>query len=161
MVIQSFTVTILSLLPLGLLRIIRSWNQTGQKRAGSPDIAKHILPPHCYILWTLIFVTYFDITVQVARHAVPWASRKVLSLAAIFLGAIAFVFKVTFTVQDAPELLVGFELVLPHLKDGSSLVLQARLIYTLAFALAFATFANAIPTALQPDTRTSEKIEIL
>lgn len=42
-----------------MIRVIRSWNQTGQKYAGGPDIASYLSQPdNAYILWLLIIVYY-------------------------------------------------------------------------------------------------------
>lgn len=42
-----------------LIRVIRSWNQTGQKYAGSPDIASYLsVPEHAPYLWFLIIAYY-------------------------------------------------------------------------------------------------------
>lgn len=44
---------------LVIVRIIRSWNQTGQKYAGGPDIASYLsLEEHSGWLWLLILINY-------------------------------------------------------------------------------------------------------
>uniref|UniRef100_A0A060T0D6 GPI ethanolamine phosphate transferase 2 n=1 Tax=Blastobotrys adeninivorans TaxID=409370 RepID=A0A060T0D6_BLAAD len=42
-----------------IIRIIRGWNQTGQKYAGAPDIAKYLeMEDHANLLWSMIGLYY-------------------------------------------------------------------------------------------------------
>ncbi|MCJ1472837.1 major facilitator super transporter protein [Lambiella insularis] len=112
---------------LAINRIIRRWNQTGQKHAGEPDIAKTFFPSHRMLLWVLVSITILDL----ARRLV-WHGSKVSRLSGILsllLCLLVFAFKVTFTIADAPELL--FEI--PHKiwkpLEGTPLVTQARTVF--------------------------------
>ena len=111
------------------MRIIRVWNQTGQKRAGQPDIAKTFLPSHNFAMWLLILATYLDIIQRLSRRAVPWVSRQISTAASIALGIAAFGFKVAFTKADAPELLDGLEHFVLRPIEEASLVAQARAVF--------------------------------
>ncbi|CAF9906404.1 major facilitator super transporter protein [Imshaugia aleurites] len=115
---------------LVLLRIVRVWNQTGQKHAGEPDIARTVLPAHTVLLWLLVLVTYLDIIQRLSRTAVPWASRHLATAASLALGIAALGFKVAFTKADAPELLEGIGGFVPRPMEESSLVGQARAVFS-------------------------------
>lgn len=114
---------------LATLRLLRRWNQTGQKQAGEPDIAKFFLPNHHYQLWLLVTLTYAVVVQQLAGLAMPWASRKISAAAFISLGTAAFIFKLAFTKADAPELLAGLESLTSRIAEGASLVTQARAVF--------------------------------
>ena len=126
----------LSFLLLGILRVIRVWNQTGQKHAGEPDIAKTFLPAHHSILWFLVLATYINVVQQLSRRALSWASQHVSSAASLALGIIALSFKVEFTRADAPELLDGLHPLtfLPPIR-AVSLIAQARALFVSIAAL--------------------------
>ncbi|KAF6223452.1 hypothetical protein HO133_000295 [Letharia lupina] len=115
---------------LVLLRIVRAWNQTGQKHAGEPDIARTFLPAHNILLWLLVLVTYLDVIQRLSRRAVPWASRHLATAASLALGIAALGFKVAFTKADAPELLEGLGYLCVRPFEQASLVAQARAIFT-------------------------------
>ena len=127
-----------------LLRIVRVWNQTGQKRAGEPDIARTILPAHNMLLWLLVLVTYLDIIQRLSRRAVPWASRHLATAASIALGIAALGFKVAFTKSDAPELLEGLGYLVLRPMEEASLVAQARAVFTSIAIMAVLTSFSAV-----------------
>lgn len=114
---------------MGILRILRSWNQTGQKHAGEPDIAKDILPTHNFILWTLVLVTYMDVTQRMALRIMPGASRLIAVSCSITLCLAALAFKIAFTKADAPELLFGLQTFILRSMEEASLVAQARAVF--------------------------------
>lgn len=124
---------------LFMLRLIRGWNQTGQKHAGGSDIAKTYLPAHNCLLWTLVLTTYLDIVQRLSRGAMPWASRKLSSAASIGVGITALSFKIAFTKADAPELLQGLQFLDQRPTEATSLVTQARVVFVSMFALAALT----------------------
>ena len=128
------------------LRIIRAWNQTGQKHAGKPDIARHFLPAHTPLLWILVFATYVDIIQRISRNGMTWASRRFATAVSIVLGFAAFGFKIAFTDADAPELLVGgLQDVLMPMRD-TSLVAQARAVF---LCIGFIVIMTITPLLLQ------------
>ncbi|KAF3483593.1 phosphoethanolamine transferase 7 [Arthroderma uncinatum] len=94
-----------------LTRVMRRWNQTGQKFAGEPDIANAFFKEHP------------NVTAGTSMN-------KVLSLIYLPLTSFSFIFKVVFTDADAPELIRNTPF-LPFLVKGVrglSLVFQARLV---------------------------------
>ena len=126
---------------LVLLRIVRVWNQTGQKHAGEPDIARTVLPAHNMLLWLLVLVTYLDIVQRLSRRAVPWASRHLTTAISLALGIAALGFKFALTKADAPELLEGLGHLVPRPGGEASLVAQARAVFTsIAIMMALTSF---------------------
>lgn len=131
---------------LMLLRVVRVWNQTGQKRAGEPDIARTILPAHNILLWLLVLATYLDVIQRLSRRAVPWASRHLATAASIALGVAALGFKIAFTKSDAPELLEGLEYIVLRPMEEASLVAQARAVFT---SIAIMVMLTSFPAVYQ------------
>ncbi|KAJ4354026.1 major facilitator super transporter protein [Didymosphaeria variabile] len=129
-------------------RIIRRWNQTGQKYAGADDIV-HSGIFHgntSFILWALVGATYMDITIRISRHVARSilvfdkgsssedsqavdANRFMGVIAVLPLGATAFVFKLAFTARDAPELTYGINQGLIQWVEDLSLVDVARMVF--------------------------------
>lgn len=113
-----------AVMTLVLHRVIRRWNQTGQKYAGADDIVNSgIFHGSSFVLWTLIAVTYIDVTLRLARHVARSlatfdteekargldiestdTNRMMGTIAVLPLSATAFAFKLAFTAKDAPEL---------------------------------------------------------
>ena len=136
--------TICGVVLLVTLRILRRWNQTGQKHAGEPDIAKAFLPAHIFLLWAIVILTYLNIARKISRRAIPWASRLFSTAVALALGAAAIGFKIAFTMADAPELLSGVEILLIGPIKSSSLVNQARGVFWSCLALLILTIGPTI-----------------
>ncbi len=135
------------LIPLLLaLRITRVWNQTGQKHAGEPDIAKTILSAYNILLWLCVLATYLVVVLRLAQKAMPWASRRLSLAASLALGVAAVGFKAAFTKADAPELLDGLGFSMPRPMDEASLVAQARAVFS---SLAIITIMTILPTMYQ------------
>ncbi|KAK7190124.1 gpi ethanolamine phosphate transferase 2 [Paraphaeosphaeria sporulosa] len=129
-------------------RIIRRWNQTGQKYAGADDIVHSGIfhGRSSFILWALVGATYMDITIRVSRHIArsivvfdknsnsedPQAvdANRFLGVVAVLpLGATAFIFKLAFTARDAPELTYGINQGLIQWVEDLSLVDVARMVF--------------------------------
>lgn len=110
------------------MRLIRGWNQTGQKFAGEPDIVKTFLHPEPIRLWALIGITYLWIHRELlqAFDGLP-ASLDIAGSTGLVLAA--FTFKLAFTNEDAPELVAGFARALIDLTYGGSLVVRAQAIF--------------------------------
>ncbi|KAG6282993.1 hypothetical protein E4U48_002283 [Claviceps purpurea] len=123
------------LLCLSVIRLIRGWNQTGQKFAGEPDIVKSFLSPHPPILWGLVIASYVAASLQLMSsvHDVPYL--VVTSFTSV-LASSAFAFKLAFTAEDAPELVTGFAKTLNEVFYGQSLTSRARLVFLLLAAVA-------------------------
>ncbi|MCJ1435174.1 major facilitator super transporter protein [Xylographa pallens] len=136
-------------------RVLRRWNQTGQKHAGEPDIAKTFLAAHNILLWTAVTVTFLDISRRLAWFGLPGAPTRVASCASIILCLSAFGFKVAFTIADAPELLTGTPQYLWKTFEGTSLVTLARIVL---WGLALSVGYNMYQSIKQkPDFKTSAK----
>ncbi|KAK4123891.1 alkaline phosphatase-like protein [Parathielavia appendiculata] len=111
-------------------RVIRSWNQTGQKFAGDPDIVKTYLQTSPVLLWCFIGATYLWVHQNLiyGLSGLPiWFSFA----AATGLILAAFTFKVAFTLEDAPELVTEFTRRLLNLNftEGTSLIARARAVF--------------------------------
>ena len=129
-----------------LLRVIRVWNQTGQKHAGGRDIAKTVLPTHNLLFWLLVFATYLDVSQRLSRRAVPWASRHLATAASLTLSIAALGFKVAFTKADTPELFKGLGYLALASTEKVSLVAQARAIF---LSIAIMGVLNIFPAVYQ------------
>ncbi|KAJ5921558.1 hypothetical protein N7466_009884 [Penicillium verhagenii] len=118
-----------SMATIGLIlsqRILRRWNQTGQKFTAEPDIARNFLPNHPLCLWVLITLTYVD----AGRGLFLSLPTGLPRLVGLVLPSLAFLFKLSFVANDSPELLV--ESLLSRMEkflETVPLVLQARLVF--------------------------------
>jgi len=93
------------------LRIFRRWNQSGQKYAGSSDIAGtfHNLPS--VLLWLLLTLTFYDMFGRISRRSLEHSglTSGAAGCGASLLVGTALTFKVVFTSNDEPELLGKFD----------------------------------------------------
>lgn len=111
------------------MRVARRWNQTGQKHAGEPDIARSIFPDQIVILWLLVLVTYLYVAWRLSRCILPVISGKVSSAIFLALCCAALRFKIAFAKADAPELLAGLPRFFINLAGNASLVLDCKVIF--------------------------------
>ncbi|KAI1816774.1 alkaline phosphatase-like protein [Poronia punctata] len=118
----------MALLGMGSLRLLRGWNQTGQKFAGEPDIVASFLLPNPTLLWILVWSTYAWVAWELLNGM---DSLPVIISGSVVTGVVtsAVSFKLAFTKQDAPELVVGLPRLIADLFDGPSLVTQARSVF--------------------------------
>ncbi|KAI3337390.1 alkaline phosphatase-like protein [Xylariaceae sp. AK1471] len=116
------------LLGLGMMRLMRSWNQTGQKFAGEPDIVTTFLLPNPTLLWAIVWSTYLWVSWELLNNlqGIPTIISGSV-VAGVVTSAVSF--KLAFTKQDAPELVIGFARIFVDLFDGPSLVTQARAVF--------------------------------
>ena len=117
-------------LALGVFRLVRSWNQTGQKFAGEADVVKLFIEPMPQLMWILVLLAYAVTSLELMSsiHELPYI--VVTSITSI-LASSAFSFKLAFTFEDAPELVTG---VAKHLNDifqGQSLLSRARVVFSM------------------------------
>ncbi|KAM7223613.1 GPI ethanolamine phosphate transferase 2 [Rhypophila decipiens] len=129
-----------SITALFALRLIRGWNQTGQKFAGESDIVKRFITSNPSLLWFLVGCTYLWIHREIISSLVS-LPRSVRYSGATGLALAGITFKVAFTNEDAPELVVGSarKLLDMDLARGASLVTRARTVfYGLGFGVAVA-----------------------
>ena len=112
-------------------RLLRRWNQTGQKFAAEPDIAHTFFGRHPEVFWVLLTLTYVDAGLGLVRkvrlQGVPWLG----AMAALLPATLAFTFKVHFAASESPELLEGtfISQIVERWPYSLSLVLHARLVF--------------------------------
>ncbi|KAJ5375351.1 Alkaline phosphatase-like alpha/beta/alpha [Penicillium concentricum] len=123
-------------------RLLRRWNQTGQKFAAEPDIARTFFVRHPEIFWGLYILTYVD----AGRHllkSIPISG--ILKLGALAPVVLAFTFKLHFVTSESPELLDGtfISQIVKEWPYSLSLVSHARLVfYGLALVVLLALFVR-------------------
>ncbi|CDM37642.1 hypothetical protein DTO013E5_7585 [Penicillium roqueforti] len=123
-------------------RLLRRWNQTGQKFAAEPDIARTFFARHPEIFWGLFILAYVD----AGRHllgSIPIPG--LLRLGVLAPSALAFTFKLHFVTSESPELLDGtfISQIMKEWPYSLSLVLHARLVfYGLAVVVLLSLFAG-------------------
>ncbi|RYP93064.1 hypothetical protein DL770_000810 [Monosporascus sp. CRB-9-2] len=113
-------------------RIIRAWNQTGQKFAGEPDIVTMFLTPHPTLLWCLVILSYSLIAGQLFGALSTGIPMLISGSLVSGLLLLALSFKLAFTMEDAPELVVGFARRLVDVfvfEGGPDLVTRARAVF--------------------------------
>ncbi|KAF0642608.1 hypothetical protein FPSE5266_08630 [Fusarium pseudograminearum] len=115
---------------LAALRITRGWNQTGQKFAGDPDIVKSFVVTHPQLLWGIITLGYMMLSFRLLARLKSLPSLASTSITSVLLMS-AYSFKLDFTSEDAPELVVGFAKSLNDLLVGQSLLWRARTAFIL------------------------------
>ncbi|KAL5337106.1 GPI ethanolamine phosphate transferase 2 [Aspergillus crustosus] len=106
-------------------RIMRRWNQTGQKFAAEPDIAQSYFPSHQGGFWTLVSVTYANICLHLMNASPDHYLWQLLCVVVTFMG---FTFKLAFAASESPQLLgeTPNEAV-TYILNGMSLVRYAQL----------------------------------
>ncbi|KKK25071.1 hypothetical protein ARAM_003137 [Aspergillus rambellii] len=83
-------------------RILRRWNQTGQKFAADPDISRTFFPNHPGSLWVLVALSYADISLHIIGHT---SSSMAWRLLCFGVTTLAFTFKLVFAASESPELI--------------------------------------------------------
>jgi hypothetical protein len=111
------------------LRVVRGWNQTGQKFAGGPDIVKLFLVPCPQLLWCLVLATYGWVTVELVSCTKGVLPTAIATPLVIGLVTSAVSFKIAFASEDAPEIVTGFVQNLLRLIEGPSLLARARVVF--------------------------------
>ncbi|RDW59278.1 mannose-ethanolamine phosphotransferase LAS21 [Aspergillus mulundensis] len=105
-------------------RILRRWNQTGQKFTAEPDLARIYFPSHQGSLWFLVGLTYADVCLNLINDLTPSFIWPLLCLA---VTATCFTFKLVFAASESPELLDETAVrSVAALLNGIPLVLYAR-----------------------------------
>ena len=143
-----------------IIRVIRSWNQTGQKHAGEPDIARNIFPAHTSLLWILVFLTYLNMARRLLLCKLPPIPQEIRSAFSITLCMVALRFKASFTSADAPELLSGLPRFFLILIDDSSLVDQARAVFLGIGTVMFIAATTYVVQRLSLTMHNEGKIEL-
>ncbi|KJZ73379.1 hypothetical protein HIM_07173 [Hirsutella minnesotensis 3608] len=130
-----FSSGIRHLVSLVALRLARSWNQTGQKFAGEPDIVKLFLVPNPWLVWALVGLTYSLVTVQIL-HNMRGLPRLAVLFLCVALSLASLTFKLAFTAEDAPELVTGLAKSVNDMLQGPSLIYRARVVFVLIVVIA-------------------------
>lgn len=115
---------------LTALRLLRGWNQTGQKYAGEPDIVKLFLVRYPQLLWILSGIMYAFVAFRLLSGLQGLPLVVATTLTSVLISA-AFSFKLAFTAEDSPELVVGLVKTLSDNFQGQSLLSRARLVFFL------------------------------
>ncbi|KAL1872778.1 hypothetical protein VTK73DRAFT_1328 [Phialemonium thermophilum] len=148
------------LLALVATRVIRGWNQTGQKFAGEPDIVKTFINTNPVLLWSFIVSAYLWVYLELSFgfRDLPDVIR-VSGITALVLAAATF--KLAFTNEDAPELVVGFLKSALHFREAS-LVARARAVFIgLAVAVAWQLYVRSWKPLAQRSPRYFETLRYL
>ncbi|KAL7626028.1 major facilitator superfamily transporter protein [Parahypoxylon ruwenzoriense] len=113
---------------LSAMRLARGWNQTGQKFAGEPDIVTSFVASNPPLLWFLVMTTYAMVSLELFNDL---KNTPTVISGSVVAGIVTSVvsFKLAFTNEDAPELVVGFAKTLVYIFDGPSLVNRARAVF--------------------------------
>ena len=90
---------------LVLLRIIRRWNQTGQKWAGEPDISRTFFD-HKIIFWGFVGITYLWNLQSLSSRGFPRFPKLAGRAIGAALITASVTFKLAFTNEDSPELML-------------------------------------------------------
>lgn len=129
-------------LVLGATRLMRGWNQTGQKFAGAPDIVKTFVAPNPKLLWALVVATYAWLQRRITQPFGRNPRSVMVSLVGVLVFA-AFSFKLAFTSEDSPELVVEPMSSLHRVIPKISLVARARMVFILILAMgAYSVFLS-------------------
>ncbi|PSR94205.1 alkaline-phosphatase-like protein [Coniella lustricola] len=134
------------------LRIIKGWNQTGQKFAGNPDIVKLILNPQPGLLWTLISIAYLWLHRELLQGFDGFPSSITVA-GSTGLILVAFTFKLAFTNEDAPELVAGFARSLLDISGDVSLFIRAQAVF-----VGLAVAASGVIYLILAKKRTSTRV---
>lgn len=132
-------------------RVIRGWNQTGQKFAGDHDLVKIFLYPYPICLWILVSAAYLWIHRELVRgfDGLPTSLDITGSTGIVLAG---YTFKLAFTNEDAPELVISFARHLVELTAGASLVMRAQAVF-----VGLAVAAACVMVFIATKTRVSSK----
>lgn len=109
-------------------RVLRRWNQTGQKFAAEPDIARTFFAHHPMVFWGLLILTYMDAGHHLVSNVPISGILRAGTLVPVML---AFTFKLHFVASESPELL-DQTIILQIMQKwpySLSLVLHARLVF--------------------------------
>ncbi|KAF1362208.1 GPI ethanolamine phosphate transferas-like protein 2 [Lizonia empirigonia] len=139
-----------ALVVLIIHRLVRRWNQTGQKFAGADDIVTSGIfhGNNSPLLWVLVGATYLDVTNRISKHIArsvvildsplyrkqsdpqPLDHHRLIgTLVALPLCGTAFIFKLAFTAKDAPELTYGITPSLMAWVETFDLVILAQTVF--------------------------------
>lgn len=112
-------------------RLMRRWNQTGQKFSAEPDIARNFLPSHPTLLWALVLLTYFDSCRRMISAFSGSRFAVIKRSISLIVTCLALTFKMSFTAADSPALLDHplMSKFVDTVASRISLIMQARLVF--------------------------------
>jgi ethanolaminephosphotransferase len=110
-------------------RVARRWNQTGQKFAGDPDIARTFFSGHKMALWAAVIATYLWNLRSLGSRGFSRFSQNIAGGIGTALATSSATFKMAFTSQDSPELMAGYAKGMVAGELGVSLVTRARIVF--------------------------------
>ncbi|KAK6584505.1 hypothetical protein PZA11_002729 [Diplocarpon coronariae] len=128
---NKILLTLRSVSIIVVARISRRWNQTGQKWAGEPDIARSFFSEHRLTLWVLVGITYlWTLQSLTARGFSPFPQMVSAAIATALVTA-TLNFKLAFTHEDSPELMAGIAKIMADNEAGAgaSLIGRARIAF--------------------------------
>jgi ethanolamine phosphate transferase 2 subunit G len=141
------------MMALAATRLVRGWNQTGQKFAGNPDIVKTFLVTNPGVLWFLVSATYLWIHRKLI-HGFEGFPKVINGICTTTLIIAAFTFKLAFTREDAPELVLDVFGDLIGFIEGATLVSRARAVF-LGLLLATSCVCYSVFTKRQLSSKAS------
>ncbi|KAK2074359.1 hypothetical protein P8C59_008572 [Phyllachora maydis] len=118
-----------AVLVLAATRLVRGWNQTGQKHAGEPDIVKTFLVERPRVLWLLVSAAYLWIHRKLMHGFDDGLPKLVNVMGSTAVVLAALTFKLAFTLEDTPELVEGIAEPVLAVAPGASLVVRARAVF--------------------------------
>ncbi len=107
-------------------RVTRRWNQTGNKYASAPDIAKFFFNDHRFTLWVLVGITYLWNIQSLASRSFPEFPQVFAASIATALATASLTFKLAFTNEDSPEIMAGVAKTMAENDVGVSLVTPSQ-----------------------------------
>ncbi|KAL8964943.1 MAG: hypothetical protein Q9197_006738, partial [Variospora fuerteventurae] len=116
--------------PLAIMRVIRVWNQTGQKHAGESDIAQNFLQHHTCGLWTLVCILYVAVAAKMLPSYQTLIGGPASLVSAVLLCTLGLAFKFAFSIVDSPELLNGLPIASGTVVTHFDLTTHARAVFT-------------------------------
>ena len=130
--------SVASIAVLVTARVARRWNQTGQKFAGDPDIARTFFSEHKATLWIAVVGAYLWNLRSLANRGFSLFSQNISGGIATALATASATFKLAFTSQDSPELMAGPNGPLIAGELSLPLVTRARIAFAaIGFALVY------------------------
>lgn len=147
---SSAQLLLTSITVLVTARVARRWNQTGQKFAGEPDIARTFFSGHKAALWLAVTTTYLWNLRSLGNHGFSHFSRNVSGGIGTVLATASATFKIAFTTQDSPELMAGY-VVASEL--GVSLVTRARIVFAVITLSLIYTLATGFGLPKRPNRK--------
>ncbi|KAE8450118.1 hypothetical protein EG329_006899 [Mollisiaceae sp. DMI_Dod_QoI] len=151
-IINARFLAVMSIVILIATRVARRWNQTGQKFAGEPDIARTFFTEHRLFLWSLVGLTYLWNLQCLAARAFSRFPQIAAGAIATTIVTAALTFKLAFTNEDSPELMAGIPKSMADSEVGVSLVARARIAFIAIGLASIYTLISGFGPSKKPNT---------